>query len=66
MDGAQIMVISKINQMQCRKCKKVLDKENTVEIFAYNQWSICDKCEIIFFKMVDDFFNSEIGDSNGI
>lgn len=34
-----------------------MEKENRVEVFAYNVWNLCDKCETLFFAMIESFFN---------
>ena len=36
-----------------------MEKENRIEVFAYDEWNLCDKCERLFFDMVESFFQPE-------
>ena len=36
-----------------------MEKENRIEVFAYDEWNLCDKCEKLFFDMVESFFQPE-------
>jgi len=46
-----------MTQQICKKCG--INTKNTIEIFAYNKFNICYKCEIIFFDIVEGFFQPE-------
>lgn len=37
-----------------------MDKENTIEVFAYDKYQMCEPCEKLFFKMIEEFFSENI------
>jgi hypothetical protein len=43
-----------------------MEKDNVIEIFAYDRWRVCDKCEKLFLQLVEEFFDSNIGNKNGL
>lgn len=43
----------------CRKCSISMEEENIVEVFAYDKYNLCAKCEDLFFKTIERFFTEE-------
>lgn len=50
---------TRMRQYLCAKCNTHMEKENRIEMFAYNVWNLCDKCEKSFYDMVENFFQPE-------